>query len=65
MQTEANYGLYIGNLGVLSRRDGIVVQFNGKGDDAGWNDDSETTDQAEAEAGIRIIQNLYDRMKHA
>ena len=65
VQTEANYGLYIGNLGVLSRRDGIVVQFNGKGDDAGWNDDSETTDQAEAEAGIRIIQNLYDRMKHA
>ena len=64
VQPEVNYGLYLGNLGILSRRDGIVMQFNGKGDDAGWNDDSEAIDQAEAEAGIRIIQNLYHRMKH-
>ena len=65
VQPEVNYGLYIGNLGVLSRRDGIIVQFNGKGDDAGWNDDSEAPDPAEAEAGIRIIQDLYSRMKPA
>jgi hypothetical protein len=64
-QPEANYGLYIGNLGILSRRDGIVVQFNGKGDDAGWNDDSEQPDPAEAELGIRRIQDLYARRKHA
>ncbi len=62
-QPEANYGLYIGNLSVLSRRDGIVVQFNGKGDDTGWNDDNEAPDHAEATAGIRIIQDLYHRMK--
>jgi len=65
VQPEANYGLYVGNLGVLSRRDGIVIQFNGKGDDAGWNDDREAPDPAEAEAGVRMIQDLYDRMKHA
>lgn len=65
VQPEANYGLYLGNLSVLSRRDGIVVQFNGKGDDAGWNDDNEAPDRAEAEAGIGIIQDLYHRMKHS
>lgn len=63
VQSEVGYGLYIGNLGVLSRTDGIIVQFNGKGDDAGWNDDTELPDPAEAELGIRRIQELYARMK--
>ena len=64
VQPELNYGLYIGNLGILSRRDGIVVQFNGKGDDAGWNDDTEQPDPTEAALGIQRIQDLYSRMKH-
>jgi len=62
-QPEVNYGLYFDFLGILSRRDGLVVQLNGKGEDSGWNNDSEELDQAEADTTIRMIQNLYARMK--
>ncbi len=62
-QPEANYGLYLGDLGVLSRRDGIVVQLNAQGEASGWNDPSEQPDHAEAEAGIRMLQDLNATMK--
>ncbi len=62
-QPEVNYGLYYGNLGVLSRRDGIVVQLNQQGEASGWNDSNEQPDRTEAEAGIQILRDLYAGMK--
>jgi glycine/D-amino acid oxidase-like deaminating enzyme len=62
-QPEANYGLYYGNLNVLSRSDGIVVQMNPQGEASGWNDPSEQPDRAESLEGISILQSLYQRMK--
>jgi D-amino-acid oxidase len=61
-QSEVKYGLYFNSLNVLSRRDGIVVQTNPVGEASGWNDDSEQPDRAEAEAGVRQLAALYDRM---
>ena len=64
-QVESLYGLYFDNLGILSRRDGIVVQWAAQGEATGWNDASEQPDRAEAEAGVRQLQALYARMKRA
>jgi hypothetical protein len=64
-QPEVNYGLYYGNLNLLSRSDGIVVQMNPKGEASGWNDPSEVADRAESLDGIHILQSLYNRMKPA
>jgi D-amino-acid oxidase len=64
-QVEALYGLYIDNLGILSRRDGVVVQYSEQGEASGWNDASEQPDRTEAEAGVRQLQALYARMTHA
>jgi glycine/D-amino acid oxidase-like deaminating enzyme len=61
-QVESLHGLYFDNLGVLSRRDGIVVQLNAQGEATGWNDASETPDRNEAETGVRMLQSLYARM---
>ena len=59
-QPEVRYGLYLGDLGMLSRRDGVVVQLNAEG--AGWNDAREAPDRTEAEDGMRQLQDLYCRM---
>src|SRR5579859_7864864 len=40
-QPEANYGVFYKNVGVLARRDGIVVQDVGKGEMDGYNDSNE------------------------
>jgi D-amino-acid oxidase len=58
-QQGINYGVYSGDLNVLARRDGIVVQTNPQGDDTGWNDSNEEPDRAAAEAGVRELQQLY------
>ena len=61
-QEGVNYGINYGNLNVLARRDGIVIQPSPGGEDFGWNDDNETPDRAAAEAGVRELQALYNRM---
>lgn len=61
-QPGVNYGIYYHELGVLARRDGIVIQPSPQGDDTGWNDDNEAPDRAEAENGVRALQALYNRM---
>lgn len=61
-QPEVRYGLYAGNLNVLSRRDGIVVQTNPKGELSGWNDDSEEPNRQEAEEGVRQLAALMSHM---
>jgi glycine/D-amino acid oxidase-like deaminating enzyme len=64
-QEGVNYGLLYGNLYVLGRRDGIVVQPSPQGEETGWNDSNEQPDRAEAEAGVRDLLALYARMEHA
>ena len=63
-QPEVNYGLQFGDLNVLARPDGIVVQLSEKGEASGWNDTNETPDRAEAERGVAQLRNLFARMKH-
>ena len=62
-QPEVNYALYFDSINVVSRRDGIVVQTNLKGEASGWNDDNEQPDRAEAEEGIRQLAAIMGGMK--
>jgi D-amino-acid oxidase len=62
-QENAHYGMYFGDMIMLARRDGIVIQTNPQGDDTGWNDDNEQPDRAMTEAGVRELQGLYARMQ--
>lgn len=62
-QPEVGYGFYSGNLTMLSRPDGVVVQLNPQADASGWNDSTEQPDEAEAEDGIRQLQEIYAGMK--
>ena len=64
-QPDVNYAIYYHELGVLARRDGIVIQPSPQGDDTGWNDDNEAPDRTEAENGVRALQALYSRMTPA
>jgi D-amino-acid oxidase len=61
-QEGVNYGIQYKNLSVLARRDGIVIQPIPHGDDTGWNDANEEPNRAEAEDGVRTLQELYSRM---
>ena len=61
-QEGLNYGISYKELYVLARRDGIVIQPLPQGDDTGWNDANEEPDRAEAEAGVRTLQELYSRI---
>jgi len=61
-QEGVNYGLQYKDLNVLARRDGIVIQPIPQGDDTGWNDANEEPDRAEAEGGVRTLQELYGRI---
>jgi D-amino-acid oxidase len=62
-QEDAIYGLNYKGLSVLSRRDGIVMQYQGSGgEDTGWNDTNESPDRANAEESVAILADLYSRM---
>lgn len=60
-QPEVNYGLYYRDVSVVSRSDGIVVQWVGGGDMFGYGDANETIDRAEAERGVAVLEELYGR----
>ncbi len=62
-QEGVNYGLNYKDLNVLARRDGIVIQPNPQGEETGWNDTNEEPDRAGAEAGVKTLQELYERMQ--
>jgi len=61
-QPEVNYGVYYNGVGVLSRRDGIVVQAVWGGDMFGYANAQEVVDRAEAEKSVAIVAGLYRRM---
>jgi D-amino-acid oxidase len=58
-QPEVNYGVYFGDMGVLSRRDGIVLQMFDGGDMRGYGDDNETPDHDEAMTAVTRVAALY------
>ena len=60
-QEGVHYGLQYQGVYVLARRDGIVVQPYSSDED-GWNDANEQPDRAAAEAGVRVLMELNDRM---
>lgn len=62
-QPEVTYGLYFGNVTLLSRRDGVVMQYTGATEAAGFNLADETPDRAEAEAALGIMTDLYSRFR--
>jgi hypothetical protein len=62
-QEGATYGIGYKGLNMLARRDGIVMQPSIGGEDEGWNDTNEQPDRAAAEAGVKILQELYARME--
>lgn len=61
-QEDVHYGIFYNGVAVVARRDGIVVQPGGGGEEFGWNDDTEVPDRAAAEAGVLELQKLYRRM---
>jgi D-amino-acid oxidase len=61
-QPDVNYGLQFGNLNILARRDGIVVQSQEQGEASGWNDTNETADRAEADRAVQALAAMYAQM---
>jgi glycine/D-amino acid oxidase-like deaminating enzyme len=61
-QEDAHYGLTYKGLSMLSRRDGIVMQYSKGGEDEGWNDANEAPDRAYAEEGVNVLAEMYSRM---
>jgi hypothetical protein len=61
-QEGVHYGLFYRGVNILARRDGIVVQ-PGRSDEEGWNDTNEQPDREAAEAGVKVLQELYSRME--
>ena len=50
-------------MGVLSRRDGIVLQLFDGGDMRGYGDDHEVADPAEAKTAVTRIAQLYSHLR--
>jgi D-amino-acid oxidase len=61
-QEGATYGINYKSLNMLARRDGVVMQPSFGGEDEGWNDTNEQPDREQAEAGVKLLQELYTRM---
>jgi glycine/D-amino acid oxidase-like deaminating enzyme len=62
-QVDALYGIQYKGLNMLSRRDGVVMQYSKGGPEEGWNDASEAPDREYAEEGVNVLAELYSRMR--
>jgi glycine/D-amino acid oxidase-like deaminating enzyme len=58
-QEGVHYGFYRDGIGVLARRDGIVVQDFGPDEAFGWNDANETVDPLSAQATLEKLKAVY------
>jgi glycine/D-amino acid oxidase-like deaminating enzyme len=58
-QEGVHYGFYHDGMGVLARRDGIVVQDYGPDEAFGWNDANETADPVAAQATLEKLKAIY------
>ncbi len=61
-QAEVDYGLFYRDVSMLSRADGMVIQYVGSSEMWGYGDDREEVDRAEAEAAVKTIADLYARI---
>jgi glycine/D-amino acid oxidase-like deaminating enzyme len=61
-QPEVDHSLYYRRVGMISRRDGIVVQALWGGDMMGYGDDHEVIDRAEATQAVGVLTDLFERM---
>jgi glycine/D-amino acid oxidase-like deaminating enzyme len=61
-QEDVHYSLVYKDVNVVARRDGIVVQPIPGGDDYGFNDANEEPNRHDAEAGVLLLKELFDRM---
>ncbi len=61
-QPEVDYGLFYRDVAMLSRADGMVVQYVGSSEMWGYGDDREEVDRAEAEAAVKTLADLYARI---
>ena len=57
-QPEINYSMNYGNVFMVPRRDGIVLQYGGIGGDEGWNNPSVAPDWDEAGKAVAAIAKL-------
>ena len=64
-QPGVSYGVVYGDLRIVGRQDGIVVQHSPQGDDTGWNDASETPDPEAASAGVKALASLQAGIRRA
>lgn len=60
-QPEVNYGLFYRDVSVVSRHDGLVVQYFTDGEMQGYGDDNEAPDRAETENAVKTLADLYAR----
>ena len=58
-QADVHYGAYYHGVGIVARRDGIVVQALGPNDNFGFGDDNETPDPLAAQAALDTVKTLY------
>ena len=58
-QLEARYGLYYDKVYVLSRSDGVVVQYTGPNDDYGYGIEDETPDRVEMQRAMDRVAPLF------
>ena len=58
-QLEARYGLFYGNVYVLSRSDGLVVQYAGPNEDYGFGIEDETPNLEEMQRAIDEVAPLF------
>jgi glycine/D-amino acid oxidase-like deaminating enzyme len=60
-QPEVTYGLYLVNLSMVPRSDGLLVQV--LGDTGNFNNADTTPDRAASEAAVRELADLATRMR--
>ncbi len=58
-QPEARYGLYHEDVYVLSRGDGVIVQYTGPNDDYGYGIEDETPDRDEMRRAVATVEPLF------
>ena len=58
-QPNAGYGLYFQDVYVLSRGDGLVVQYTGPTDDYGYGIENESPDRGEMSRAVATVGTLF------
>lgn len=64
-QPEARYAVFYRNVFVISRRDGVVLQYVGENDDYGFGIEDETADRDELDAAIEMAAPLFSWKQRA